>query len=66
MKRSAASLDDNKRPARRPCIEARGKYNLFDAVPAYLKHLRDNKGSDVNARLKLAQQEKLEIANKKE
>ena len=38
---------------------ARGKYSLFDAVPAYLDHLRANKGSDVNARLKLAQVEKI-------
>ena len=45
---------------------ARGKYSLFDAVPAYLDHLRDNKGSDVNVRLKLAQCEKIEIANKNE
>ena len=39
---------------------ARGKYSLFDAVPAYLDHLRANKGSDVNARLKLAQVEKIQ------
>ena len=38
---------------------ARGKYSLFDAVPAYLDHLRANKGSDVDARLKLAQVEKI-------
>ena len=38
---------------------ARGKYSLFDAVPAYLDHLRANKGSDVEARLKLAQVEKI-------
>ena len=39
---------------------ARGKYSLFDAVPAYLYHLRANKGSDVDARLKLAQVEKIQ------
>ena len=39
---------------------ARGKYSLFDAVPAYLDHLRANKGSDVSARLKLAQVEKIQ------
>ena len=38
----------------------RGEYNLFDAVPAYLDHLRANKGSDVDARLKLAQVEKIQ------
>ena len=38
---------------------ARGKYSLFDAVPAYLDHLRANKGSDVDARLKLAQEQKI-------
>ena len=40
---------------------ARGKYSLFDAVPAYLDHLRANKGSDVNARLKLAQVQKIQL-----
>ena len=39
----------------------RGEYNLFDAVPAYLDHLRANKGSDVNARLKLAQVQKIQL-----
>ena len=39
---------------------ARGKYSLFDAVPAYLDHLSANKGSDLNARLKLAQVEKIQ------
>ncbi len=39
--------------------KARGKYDLFDAVPAYLDHLRANKGSDIDARLKLAQAEKI-------
>lgn len=39
--------------------KARGKYNLFEAIPAYLDHLRANKGSDVNARLKLAQVDKI-------
>ena len=42
---------------------ARGKYDLFDAVPAYLDHLRSNKGSDVGARLKLAQERKLRLEN---
>ena len=40
--------------------KSRGKYSLFDAVPAYLDHLRANKGSDVDARLKLAQVEKIQ------
>lgn len=39
--------------------KARGKYNLFDAVPAYLEHLRANKGFDVDAKLKLAQVQKI-------
>ncbi len=38
---------------------ARGKYSLFDAVPAYLDYVRANKGSDVDARLKLAQEQKI-------
>ena len=38
----------------------RGHYDLFAAVPAYLDHLRANKGSDVSARLKLAQVEKIQ------
>ncbi len=25
---------------------ARGKYNLLDAIPAYLNHLRESKGDD--------------------
>ena len=37
----------------------RGHYDLFAAIPAYLDHLRANKGSDVDARLKLAQVEKI-------
>jgi len=44
---------------------ARGKYNLADAVTAYSKYLRDNKGSDVATKLKLAQTRKLEIQNDK-
>lgn len=44
---------------------ARGKYNLADAVPAYSKYLRDNKGSDVSTRLKQQQTRKLEIQNDK-
>jgi len=44
---------------------ARGKYNLSDAVTAYSKYLRDNKGSDVATKLKLAQTRKLEIQNDK-
>ena len=41
--------------------KARGKYDLFEAVNAFLDHLRKtNKGSDVSARLKLAQVEKIQ------
>ncbi len=32
----------------------RGKYNLADAVTAYSKYLRDNKGSDVATKLSKA------------
>ena len=38
---------------------ARGKYDLVENVNAYLDHLRSNKGSDVDARLKLAQVDKI-------
>ena len=43
--------------------QARGKYNLYDAVPAYLDHLRKGKGSDVAIRLTLERARKLEIEN---
>jgi phage terminase Nu1 subunit (DNA packaging protein) len=43
--------------------KARGKYDLFDAVNAYLDHLRANKGSDVAIRLTLARARKLELEN---
>ena len=41
----------------------RGKYNLYDAVAAYSKYLRDNKGADVATKLKQQQTRKLEIQN---
>ena len=44
---------------------ARGKYNLADAVAAYSKYLRDNKGADVATKLKQQQTRKLEIQNDK-
>ena len=43
--------------------KARGKYDLFDAVDAYLDHLRNSKGSDVAVRLTLARATKLELEN---
>ncbi len=45
--------------------KARGKYDLFDAVSAYLDHLRNSKGSDVAIRLTLARAKKLELENDK-
>jgi len=45
--------------------KARGKYDLFDAVNAYLDHLRKTKGSDVAMRLTLARAKKLELENDK-
>lgn len=43
--------------------KARGKYDLFDAVNAYLDHLRNSRGSDVAIRLTLARAKKLELEN---
>jgi len=45
--------------------KARGKYDLFEAVNAYLGHLRETKGSDVAVRLTLARAKKLELENDK-
>lgn len=41
----------------------RGRYSLFDAVPAYLDYLRANKGDDAAVRLTLARAKKLELEN---
>ena len=43
--------------------KARGKYDLFEAVNAFLDHLRKTKGSDVAVRLTLARAKKLELEN---
>lgn len=43
--------------------KARGKYDLFDAVNAYLDHLRNSKGSDAAMQLTLARAKKLELEN---
>lgn len=43
----------------------RGRYSLFDAVPAYLDYLRANKGSDAAIQLTLARATKLELENDK-
>lgn len=41
---------------------SRGKYNLFEAVPAYLAHLRSTKGVDSpDTRLKLEQERKVRL-----
>ena len=43
---------------------ARGKYNLFDAVPAYLQHLRASKGGESAAtRLAIQRERKLRLQN---
>jgi len=39
----------------------RGRYSLFDAVPAYLDYLRANKGSDAAVQLTLARSKKIEL-----
>jgi len=41
----------------------RGRYSLFDAVPAYLDYVRAIKGDDVSIRLTLARAKKLELEN---
>ena len=43
--------------------KTRGKYDLFEAVNAYLDHLRNSKGSDISERLTLARAKKLELEN---
>ena len=44
---------------------ARGKYNLYDAVPAYLNHLRENHGETADVKLKRQQELKLRLQNDK-
>ena len=41
----------------------RGRYSLFDAVPAYLDYLRANKGDAAAVQLTLARAKKLELEN---
>ena len=41
----------------------RGRYTLFDAVPAYVDYLHANKGDDAAVRLTLARAKKLELEN---
>ena len=41
----------------------RGRYSLFDAVPAYVDYLHENKGDDAAVRLTLARAKKLELEN---
>ena len=44
---------------------ARGKYNLYDAVPAYLNYLRESEGETADVRLKRQQELKLRLQNDK-
>ena len=44
---------------------ARGKYNLYDAVPAYLNYLRENNGETADVLLKRQQELKLRLQNDK-
>ena len=44
---------------------ARGKYNLYDAVPAYLNYLRENHGETADVLLKRQQELKLRLQNDK-
>ncbi len=46
-----------------PNSGTRGRYSLFDAVPAYLDYLRANKGDDAAVQLTLARAEKLRLEN---
>ena len=44
---------------------ARGKYDLAEAVPAYLSYLRANKGGEAVIQLTLARANKIELENEK-
>jgi hypothetical protein len=42
---------------------ARGKYNLYDAIPAYVVYLKESKGDETNVRLIRQRERKLRIQN---
>ncbi len=44
---------------------ARGKYNLYDAVPDYIAYLQEAKGDDSEVRLLQQRERKLRLANNK-